>query len=135
MLFHEILSFLCGILEAEEYSFHPATPPPPHHCLHYATATVIKKETKFSSYTYKEIHMGAVAKSYMRMGFLMYEETQKYLTIYESYMTLQPVLLNFLIYEENSIFFFISVMYEYEEQYEQFMVEWHGSSMVQFFST
>jgi hypothetical protein len=59
--------------------------------------------------------MGAVAKSYMRKGFLMYEEIQKYLTIYESFMTLQQVLLNFLIYEENSIFFFISVMYEYEE--------------------
>jgi hypothetical protein len=37
--------------------------------------------------------MGAVAKSYMRMGFLIYEEMLKYLVIYEeeavSYMTLQ----------------------------------------------
>jgi hypothetical protein len=27
--------------------------------------------------------MGSVAKSYMRNGFLMYEEMRKYLTIYE----------------------------------------------------
>ncbi len=32
---------------------------------------------------YKEIQMGAVAKSYMRKGFLIYEEMQKYLTIYK----------------------------------------------------
>jgi hypothetical protein len=32
---------------------------------------------------YKEIQMGAVAKSYMRKGFLIYEEMRKYLTKYE----------------------------------------------------
>jgi hypothetical protein len=32
---------------------------------------------------YKEIQSGAVAKSYMRKSFLMYEEKRKYLTIYE----------------------------------------------------
>jgi hypothetical protein len=32
---------------------------------------------------YKEIQMGAVAKSYMRKGFLKYEEMRKYLTKYE----------------------------------------------------
>ncbi len=32
---------------------------------------------------YKEIQIGAVSKSYMRKGFLMYEEMRKYLTIYE----------------------------------------------------
>ncbi len=32
---------------------------------------------------YKEIQNGAVAKSYMRKGFLRYEEMGKYLTIYE----------------------------------------------------
>jgi hypothetical protein len=31
----------------------------------------------------KEIQMGAFAKSYMRKGFLIYEEMRKYLTIYE----------------------------------------------------
>jgi hypothetical protein len=38
--------------------------------------------------------MGAVAKSYMRKGFLRYEEMRKYLTEYEEavvYMTLQPL--------------------------------------------
>ncbi len=44
---------------------------------------------------YKEIQMGAVAKSYMRKGFLIYEEMRKYLVIYEEY-------------EENVVFFFIS---------------------------
>jgi hypothetical protein len=32
---------------------------------------------------YKEIQNGAVAKSYMRKRFLIYEEMLKYLTIYE----------------------------------------------------
>ncbi len=31
----------------------------------------------------KEIQMGSVSKSYMRKGFLIYEEMSKYLTIYE----------------------------------------------------
>ena len=32
---------------------------------------------------YEEIQNGAIAKSYMRKGFLKYEEMRKYLTIYE----------------------------------------------------
>jgi hypothetical protein len=32
---------------------------------------------------YKEIQGGAVAKSYMRKGFLIYEEMRKYFPIYE----------------------------------------------------
>jgi hypothetical protein len=32
---------------------------------------------------YKEIQMGAVAKLYLRKGFLIYEELRKYLNIYE----------------------------------------------------
>jgi hypothetical protein len=32
---------------------------------------------------YKEIQMGAVAKSHMRKGFLIFEEMRKYLAIYE----------------------------------------------------
>jgi hypothetical protein len=32
---------------------------------------------------YKEILSGAVAKSYMRKGFLIYEEMRKYFSIYE----------------------------------------------------
>ena len=60
---------------------------------------------------YKEIQSGAIAKSYM--GLLIYEEMRKYFPIYEE----APIhiwlcncsILNFLIYEENSIFFFISV--------------------------
>jgi hypothetical protein len=32
---------------------------------------------------YKENQMGSVANSYMRKGFLIYEEMCKYLTIYE----------------------------------------------------
>jgi hypothetical protein len=45
--------------------------------------------------------MGAVAKSYIRKGFLIYEEMRNYLAIYEE--------LDFLIYEENFVLFFISV--------------------------
>jgi hypothetical protein len=38
--------------------------------------TLIKKKIKFSSYTvqYKEIQSGAVATSYMRQGFLIFED-------------------------------------------------------------
>jgi hypothetical protein len=41
-----------------------------------------KKEKKIFL-IYKEIQNGAVAKSYMRKGFLIYEEMRKYVTTYE----------------------------------------------------
>jgi hypothetical protein len=41
-----------------------------------------KKENKIFL-IYKEIQMEVVAKAYMMKGFLIYEEMQKYLTIYE----------------------------------------------------
>jgi hypothetical protein len=45
--------------------------------------TPIKKKIKFSL-IYNEIQSGAVAKSYIRKGFLIiHEERRKYLTIYE----------------------------------------------------
>jgi hypothetical protein len=44
---------------------------------------------------HKEFQMGAVAKSYMRKGFLIYEEMRKYLTIYEG-GPLQPIAFKFL---------------------------------------
>ncbi len=57
--------------------------------------------------------MGSVAKSYMRRGFLIYEEMRKYLVIYEEAVSqiwlCNRSHLNFLIYEENFIFFFIRV--------------------------
>ncbi len=43
----------------------------------------VKKEKKISPYTYKEIQKGSGAKSYMRKGFLKYEDLCKYLVIYE----------------------------------------------------
>jgi hypothetical protein len=44
--------------------------------------TLIKKENKISL-TYQEIQSRAVAKSYMRKGFLIYEEMRKFFPIYE----------------------------------------------------
>ncbi len=41
-----------------------------------------KKENKFFP-VYKEIQSGAVAKSYMKKGFLIYEEIGKYFPIYK----------------------------------------------------
>ena len=39
---------------------------------------------------FMEIQSGAVAKAYIRKGFLIYEEMRKYFPIYEeAYMTLQ----------------------------------------------
>jgi hypothetical protein len=42
--------------------------------------TLIKKENQMFL-IYKEIKNGAVAKSYMRKGFLIFEEMRKYLII------------------------------------------------------
>jgi hypothetical protein len=57
--------------------------------------------------------MGSVERSYTRKGFLVYEEMRKYLTVHEEAIghirLCTPSLLNFLIYEENLISFFISV--------------------------
>ncbi len=69
-----------------------------------------KKENKILL-IYKEIQSGAVAKSYMKKGFLSYEGMRKYfprrpLVIYD--FATAPFWI-FLIYEENLIFFFISV--------------------------
>ncbi len=62
---------------------------------------------------YKEIQSGAVAKSYMKKGFLIYEEMRTYFPIYEEAVShiwlCNCSILNFLIYEENLIFLFISV--------------------------
>ncbi len=58
--------------------------------------------------------MGAVAKSYMSMrkGFVIYEEMRKYLVIYEEAVSrtwlYNCFLLDFLVYEENFVLFFIS---------------------------
>ncbi len=72
-----------------------------------------KKEIKIFL-IYKEIRVGADAKSYMRKGFLKkYEEMRKYIVISEEAVShiwlCNRSLLDFLIYEENFVFFFISV--------------------------
>ncbi len=60
---------------------------------------------------YKEIQGGAVAKSYMRKGFLIYEEMHKYFLICEeavkSYMTLQ------LLHSEFYILFYQCSVYSF----------------------
>jgi hypothetical protein len=74
-----------------------------------------KKEKKIFL-IYKEIQNGAVAKSYMTNGILIYGKIFAHFLIYSignpsSYMPLQLLrILNFLLYEENLIFFFISVL-------------------------
>jgi hypothetical protein len=62
---------------------------------------------------YKEIQSGAIAKSYMRKGFLIWEKCanvspymRRPLVIYD--FATACSILNFLIYEENLIFYFIS---------------------------
>jgi hypothetical protein len=71
--------------------------------------TLIKKENQIF-HIYKEILIGAVAKSYPRKGFLIYKEMRKYFPIYEeavSHIRLcNCSILNFLIYEEKYIIFF-----------------------------
>jgi hypothetical protein len=62
---------------------------------------------------YKDIQNGAVAKSHMRKGFLIYEEMRKYFTVYEETVShiwlCNCSILSFLEYKENLIFFFINV--------------------------
>ncbi len=54
--------------------------------------------------------MGAVAKPYIRKGFLIYEEMRKYSVIHEEAVShiwlCNRSLLDFLICEENFVFFF-----------------------------
>ncbi len=60
-----------------------------------------------------EIQGGAVAQSYMRKGVLIYEGMRKYLVIYEEAVShiwlCNWSIPNFLIFEGNLIFFFISM--------------------------
>ncbi len=47
----------------------------------YSTFALVKKKIKFSPSTvYKEIQNGTVAKSYMKKGFLIYEENLIFLS-------------------------------------------------------
>jgi hypothetical protein len=58
--------------------------------------------------------MGAVAKSYLRKGFLIYEEMCKYLVIMRRpYLTLQrlPSGFPYTVNEKNFVIFFISVQF------------------------
>ncbi len=73
---------------------------------------------------YKEIQSGAVAKSYMRKGFLIYEEMRKYFPIYEeavSHIWLCICsILNFLIYEGKLVFLFYQCRYSGKQSTFQF---------------
>jgi hypothetical protein len=78
------------------------------------TRTLIKKEYEVFLIC-KEFQIRTVAKSYMRKGFVIYEEMRKYLIIYEEAIShiwlCKQSILNFLIYsyKENFLFFFISL--------------------------
>ncbi len=73
------------------------------------------KKEKIIFLIHKEILNGAVAKSFMRKGFLIYEEMRKYLLIYEEFVShiwlCNCSLMNFLLYKENLIFLLISALY------------------------
>ncbi len=83
----------------------------------FVVRSLIKKKINFSPFctVYKEIQSGAVAKSYMRKGFPIYEELRKYFPIYKEAVShiwlCKCSILNFLIYGEILIFFFISVIH------------------------
>jgi hypothetical protein len=60
----------------------------------FATILYTDKKENQIFLMYEEIQRGAVAKSYMRKGFLIYEEMRKYFTIFKEavghiHMTLQ----------------------------------------------
>jgi hypothetical protein len=58
---------------------------------------------------FKKIQSGAVAKSYMRKGFLISEEMRKYFPVYEEavnhILVCNCSILNFLIYDMRKILF------------------------------
>ncbi len=64
----------------------PTQPPLVHtvilHSLHQLVRHTDKKKTKFSSYI-RKFRVGSGATSYMRIGFLIYEEMRKFFSIYE----------------------------------------------------
>ncbi len=101
---------LCGMLDPVD-----AHVPFPHSFLHPAVTGSLhtdKKENQIFLIN-REILSGAVAKSYIRKGFLIYEEMRKYFPIYEEAVSdiclCNCSTLNILIYEKNLIFIFISV--------------------------
>ncbi len=71
---------------------------------------IIKKKIKFSPFI-RKFRIEQLQKSYIRKGFLIYEEMRKYLTIYEkavSHIWLWNCsTLNFLLYEEDLIFLLV----------------------------
>jgi hypothetical protein len=81
------------------------------HAIYYSLyayeGTLIKRKRNFL--IYKEFQTGSVAMSYMRKGFLIHEEMLKHLTKNEEAVShIWPCnrsLMNFLIYEENLIFY------------------------------
>jgi hypothetical protein len=82
----------------------------PPYCSH--SYALKKKKINFFP-KYKEIHSGAVAKSYMSKGFPIYQEMGKYFPIYKEavsymYMTLQLLHSEFPYIWGNFDFFFIS---------------------------
>ncbi len=74
---------------------------------------LIKKKIKFSSYI-RKFRRERLQRSYMRKGFLIYEEMSKYLVIFEEAIShiglCNRSSLDFLINEDNLIFFFISAL-------------------------
>jgi hypothetical protein len=63
--------------------------------VHSSTKYTDKKENEIF-HLYKEIQMGAVSKSYMRKGFLIYEEMRKYLVIYEEVVAIAPFWISYI---------------------------------------
>ncbi len=80
------------------------------HLLNTFNYTLIKKGKKIFLIC-RDIQKGSGAKSYMRKGFLMYEEVHKYLVIYEEAVshTLHPIPSEFP-YIWGKFNFFISVL-------------------------
>ncbi len=84
----EYCSWSCGNLERKNDSY-------------------TEKKYKKIFLVYREIQSGAVAKSYIRKGFLIYEEMRKYFSIYEETVSHVYIRKGFLIYEEMRKYFSI----------------------------
>jgi hypothetical protein len=95
-----------------------------------------KKDKSNFPHKYREIQNGAVAKSYMTNGLLIqymgkYWSISPHIRKTSSYMTLQLLHSEFPRYEENLIFFFISVYTHVEAIKENYS---HLYFMEKFFS-
>ncbi len=103
-------------LENQAFNSHARKLPTVHtvHCAQWVVCTYTDKKENQIFLIYTEMQSVAVAKSYMRKGFLIYEEMGNYFPIYQEAVShiwlCNCSIMNFLIYEENVNYFYQCIL-------------------------